>query len=368
MTRRRPDVIVREGRRAPRRVRVRSAVRRIDERGGHLARESPTRPRARHLWMARRRVRDDARGWTAPGNGRLIDGSEIRESPRDDDFVWASDRSRKPSRGSTRRAWHTRARPGFMLAAALRRLSQAQSSTSLGAGAAIFADATRASAFAPTRPPAGSHAAARASRIVASRALLRPHRRRVHITSASAAWTRAEKGFARVDDPRASPADRAPRAPRAVSGRRPDRSAPAPRPATALAPPRAEGRKGGKAAALPDDASNGKGPGSRAYVQVIGLGTDTDGDTSRPSSSSPTTDATSGTSARDPSDSRWNTASTCEGSRTSSSPACVDTPAEDSPACSSPWRTASRSTARTSRSCTSTDRRGCSVSWVRLNG
>ena len=167
-----------------------------------------------------------------------------------------------------------------MLAAALRRLSQAQSSTSLGAGAAIFADATRASAFAPTRPPAGSHAAARASRIVASRALLRPHRRRVHITSASAAWTRAEKGFARVDDPRASPADRAPRAPRAVSGRRPDRSAPAPRPATALAPPRAMGRKGGKAAALPDDASNGKGPGSRAYVQVIGLGTDTDGDTS----------------------------------------------------------------------------------------
>ena len=167
-----------------------------------------------------------------------------------------------------------------MLAAALRRLSQAQSSTSLGAGAAIFANATRASAFAPTHPPAGSDAAARASRIVASRALLRPHRRRVHATSASAAWTRTDEGFARVDDPRASPADRAPRAPRAVSGRRPDRSAPAPRRASAPAPPRAMGRKGGKAAALPDDASNGKGPGSRAYVQVIGLGTDTDGDTS----------------------------------------------------------------------------------------
>ena len=187
---------------------------------------------------------------------------------------------RKPSLGSTRRGSHTRARPGFMLAAALRRLSQAQSSTSLGAGAAIFANATRASAFAPTHPPAGSDAAARASRIVASRALLRPHRRRVHATSASAAWTRTDEGFARVDDPRASPADRAPRAPRAVSGRRPDRSAPAPRRASAPAPPRAMGRKGGKAAALPDDASNGKGPGSRAYVQVIGLGTDTDGDTS----------------------------------------------------------------------------------------
>ena len=197
--------------------RVRSAVRnRPATRGDPRETDPSARARARGRGFdvrARRRARDAAAYWPAPGNGRRR-WVRTPRGPRDDDFVWASDRSRKPSRRSTRPRGPARARASCWRRPVRRR----------GPGAVVHPArrgeplrSTRRARARSRRPvrAAGSHAAPARLGIVAARALVgaptRPHR------AASAAWTRAGvQGFARVDDPRASPADRA-SAPRARS-------------------------------------------------------------------------------------------------------------------------------------------------------